>query len=75
MSRLPIPPNNSNHKWVRVFSRLEVLLVVKGYSDDKTYRFFEVDETNQLSQSGEMVIDYPYAIEHKIRVIRYAYHK
>ena len=36
---------------------------------DKTYRLFEVDETNQLSQSGEMVIDYPYAIEHKIMVI------
>ena len=72
MSRLPIPPNNANHRWVGVFSRLEVLLAVKGYSDDKTYRFFEVDETNQLSQSPEMVIDYPYAIEHKIRVIGYA---
>ena len=59
MSRHPIPPNNINHRWVGVFSRLEVLLAVKGYSDDKTYRLFEVDETNQLSQSGEMVIDYP----------------
>ena len=44
---------------------------IKGYSDDKTYRFFEVDETNQLSQLGEMVIDYPYASEHKIRAIEY----
>ena len=26
---------------------------------------------HQLSQSGKMVIDYSYAIEHKIRVIRY----
>ena len=34
MSRQPIPPNNTNHRWVGVFSRLEVLLVVKGYSDD-----------------------------------------
>ena len=32
----------------------------------------KVDETNQLSHSGEMVIDYPYVIEHKIRVIQYA---
>ena len=45
-----------------VFSRLEVLLAVKGYSYDTTYRLFEVDETNQLSQSGEMVVDYPYVI-------------
>ena len=72
MSRQPIPPNNTNHRWIGVFSRLEVLLAVKGYSNDKTYRLFEVDETNQLSQSGEMVIDYPYAIEHKIRIIGYA---
>ena len=72
MSRFPIPPNNSNHIWVGVYSRLEVLLVVKGYSDDKTYRSFEVDEANQLTQSGEMRIDYPYAMEHKIRVIGYA---
>ena len=50
-------------------------MVVKGYLDDKTYRLFEVDETNQLSQSREMVIDYPYAIEHKIRVIGYSDHK
>ena len=35
----------------------------------------KVDETNQLSHSGEMVIDYPYVIEHKIRVIGYAYRK
>ena len=72
MSRFPIPPNNSNHRWVGVFSRLEVLLAVKGYSDDKTYRSFEVDEANQLTQSGEMRIDYPYAMEHKIRIIGYA---
>ena len=45
MSRHPIPPNNTNHRWVGFFSRLEVLLVVKGYSDDKTYQLFEVDET------------------------------
>ena len=51
---------------------MEMVLAIKGYSYDKTYRFFNVDETNQLSMLGEMVIDYPYAIEHKIRVIRYA---
>ena len=51
MSRLPIPPNNSNHRWVGVFSRLEVLLDIKGYSEDKTYWLFDVDKTNQLSQS------------------------
>ena len=79
MSRFPIPPNNSNHRWVGVYSRLEVLLVVKGYSDDKTYRSFEVDEANELTQSEEMRIDksqdktYPYAMEHKIRVIRYVH--
>ena len=67
MSRHPIQPNNTNHRWVGVFSRLEVLLAVKGYSNDKTYQLFEVDETNQLSWFGEMVIDYPYAIEHEIR--------
>ena len=39
-SRLPIPPNNSNHRWIGVFSRLEVLLVVKGNSDDKTNQIF-----------------------------------
>ena len=71
MSRHPIPPNNTNHRWVEVFSRLGVLSAVKGYSDDKTYRLLEVDETNQLSQSGEMVINYPYAIENKIRIIGY----
>ena len=49
MSRHPIPPNNTNHRWVEVFSRLEVLLDVKGYLDDKTYQLFEVDETNQLN--------------------------
>ena len=52
MNRLPIPPNNTNHRWVGGFSSLEVLLVVKGYSDDKTYQLFEMDEPNQLSQSG-----------------------
>ena len=75
MSRLPIPHNNSNQRWIGISTRLEVLLVVKGYSYDNTYRFFEVDETNQLSQSRGMVIDCPYAIEHKIRVIGYADHK
>ena len=30
-----------------------------------------MDETNELSQSGEMVVDYPYGIEHKTRVIGY----
>ena len=71
MSRLPIPPNNFNHRWVGVFLRLKVLLVVNGYLDDKAYRFLELDETNQLSQLGEMMIDYSYAIEHKIRIIGY----
>ena len=31
-----------------------------------------MDNTNQLSQSKEMIIDYPYSIKYKIRVIRYA---
>ena len=35
MSRHPIPPTNTNYRWVGVFSRLELLLVVKGYSNDK----------------------------------------
>ena len=67
MSRVTIPPNSSYHRWVGVFSRLEVVLTVKGYVEDKTFKFLRWI----LSHSKEMVIDYPYAIEHKIRVIGY----
>ena len=55
MSRVTRPLNSFNHRWVGVFSRWEVLLSIKGYLEDKSYQLFKVDETNQLSQSGEMV--------------------
>ena len=50
----------------RCFSKLEVLLTVKGYY--KTFCFIYVDNTSQLSQSLGAVINYPYIMEHKIRV-------
>ena len=58
-SRVTIRPNNSYHRWVGVFSRLEVLLIVKGYLENNTCFCL-----NRLS-----------AIKHKIRVIRYVDHK
>ena len=57
----------------RCFSKLEVLLTVKGYY--KTFCFIYVDNTSQLSQSLGAVINYPYIMEHKIRVISYVDHK
>ena len=47
----------------------------KGYLEVETFWLFEVGKTNQSSKLGEMVTDYPYAIEHKIRVIGYAERK
>ena len=40
MSSITIPPNSSYHKWVGVFSRLEILLIVNGYFEDMTFYFF-----------------------------------
>ena len=67
MSRVAIPPNISYQRYVGVFSILEVVLTVKGYVEDKTFKFLRWI----LSHSEEMVIDYPYAMEHNIRVIGY----
>ena len=56
----------------RCFSRLEVLLTINECLEDKTsFLLFYVDNANQLSQSQEMVIDYPYVKEHKVRAIEY----
>ena len=50
MNRATIPPTSSYHRLVGVFPRLEVLLTVKGYLENKAFCYFDVDNTNQLSQ-------------------------
>ena len=70
ISRAIMPPNSSHLRWIGVFSRL-VLLAAKGYFQDMTLCFFYVDNASQLSPLLEAVIDYPYVMEHKLRVIGY----
>ena len=51
-----------------IVSRLEVLLTVKGYLEDKSFRFFMwIKKINYLNCRKQ----YPYAIEQKIRAIGY----
>ena len=69
MNRATIPPTSSYHRWVGIFTRLEVLLTVKGYLEDKTFRLFDVDNASQCSR--ELAIDYPCVVEHKVSVIGY----
>ena len=44
ISRVTIPPTNAYHRWVGVFPRLEVLLIIKEYLEDKTFHLFYVDK-------------------------------
>ena len=49
-------------------------MTIKGYLKDKTFRLFYVDNASQLSPLQEVVINYPYVMEHKIRAIGYNDH-
>ena len=44
---------------------------LKRYLEDKTFCLLYVDNASQLSASQEVVIDYPYVMDQKRRVIGY----
>ena len=70
MDKTTILSTSFHLRWIVVFPRLEVLFVLKDIFNIRPF-FFYVDNANQLSQSQEMVIDYPYVKEHKVRAIEY----
>ena len=47
-----IPPTSSHLRWIGVFSRLEVIMIIKGYFQDRTFWSFDVDNANKLSPYG-----------------------
>ena len=51
--------------------RLEVILALQGYFQDKSFHSFDLDNAIQLTPLMEVTTDYPCVVEYKIRVLGY----